>query len=260
MLIPVLLAAIFWSNPIGWWLIVIVATALSLHEFYGMTMPKESATERMVGVVLGTALGATIYWRPALLVFVLGGVTMAVFLYYVLAYRDMQTVAQRIGFQLAGFLYAGVLPSFVALLKTHGADGGWWVLITLTLTWMSDTGAYFAGRFLGKYWPRKLYEAVSPKKTLIGACGGMAASILALVIAKLFYLPTLSWLDVGLIAVPANVLGQLGDLCESLLKRSVDVKDSGKLLPGHGGMLDRIDALIFTAPYVFMYATFFYRG
>ncbi len=134
------------------------------------------------------------------------------------------------------------------------------MLLTLTLTWLSDTGAYFAGRFLGPFWPRKLYESVSPKKTMIGAIGGLLSSVGALVIAKTFYLPSLTWVDVVAIAVPANILGQLGDLCESLLKRSVNVKDSGKSLPGHGGMLDRIDALIFTAPYVFTYATLFHRA
>src|SRR5262249_38276669 len=96
---------------------------------------------------------------------------------------------------------------------------------------------------------------VSPKKTIIGGVGGMIGSFGALVLAKLWYLPSLTWIDCVLIAVPANILGQMGDLCESLLKRSVGVKDSGKLLPGHGGMLDRIDALLFTAPYVYAYAT-----
>ena len=84
--------------------------------------------------------------------------------------------------------------------------------------------------------------------------GGMAFSIGALVLAKLWYLPSLSWADCFMVAVPANMLAQMGDLCESMLKRSVGVKDSGKLLPGHGGMLDRIDALLFVAPYVYAYA------
>jgi len=130
--------------------------------------------------------------------------------------------------------------------------------VTLTCTWFSDTGAYFAGRFIGPAWPKKLYESVSPKKTVIGGLGGVAASFGALALAKLWYLPTLTWLDCALVAIPANVLGQTGDLCESMLKRSVGVKDSGALLPGHGGMLDRIDALLFTAPYIYFYARWAY--
>jgi phosphatidate cytidylyltransferase len=148
--------------------------------------------------------------------------------------------------------------TFIALLKKRGADGGAWVFVTLTCTWFADTGAYFAGRFIGPVWPKKLYEAMSPKKTVIGGIGGLAGSLLALAVAKLWYLPSLSWLDCVLVAVPANVLGQAGDLCESMLKRSVGVKDSGTLLPGHGGMLDRIDALIFAVPWVYAYSRWFF--
>jgi phosphatidate cytidylyltransferase len=111
---------------------------------------------------------------------------------------------------------------------------------------------------LGPTFPNKLYEAMSPKKTVVGGVGGLLASVLAAVLAKLFYLPGLSWIDCVAIAVPANLLGQIGDLAESMLKRSVGVKDSGALLPGHGGMLDRIDALLFAAPYVYAYATYAY--
>ena len=107
------------------------------------------------------------------------------------------------------------------------------------------------------YWPRKLYEAVSPKKTVIGSLGGIAGSYVALVVVKLFvFHDSVSWLDTVAIAVPANLLGQAGDLCESLIKRSVGVKDSGALLPGHGGMLDRIDAVLFVVPYIYAYVTF----
>jgi phosphatidate cytidylyltransferase len=124
--------------------------------------------------------------------------------------------------------------------------------VVLLVAWVADTGAYFAGRFLGK---AKLYEAVSPKKTWAGAWGGLAGSVLGVVALKLAFAHYLSWLDVVLIAVPGGILGQLGDLAESLIKRSVGVKDSGALLPGHGGILDRIDAVLFIAPYVYAYLT-----
>jgi phosphatidate cytidylyltransferase len=188
----------------------------------------------------------------------LAGLTVISFLFYLVRYRDMDSVASRVAQMIAGVLYVGLLLTFVALLKKRGSDGGAWVFITLTCTWFSDTGAYFAGRFIGPVWPAKLYPSVSPKKTLIGGLGGMAASFIALVVAKLWYLPSLTWIDCALVAIPANVLGQAGDLCESLLKRSVGVKDSGSLLPGHGGMLDRIDALLFSAPYIYCFARWIY--
>jgi phosphatidate cytidylyltransferase len=260
-LVPLLIAAIRWSNPLGVWVIVYAATFLGLREFYNMTLQNEPAGERWFGIVVGMGVAAVLYWLdavPGADAAVFSGATLASFLFYLFRYREMETVARRVTAMLSGFLYVALLLTYVALLKKRGADGGAWVFITLTCTWFSDTGAYFAGRFIGPAWPAKLYPAVSPKKSVIGAMGGMTASIGALVLAKLWYLPTLTWVDVFLVAVPANVLAQTGDLCESLLKRSVGVKDSGSLLPGHGGMLDRIDALLFVVPYVYVYARWVY--
>ena len=130
------------------------------------------------------------------------------------------------------------------------SEGGHFVILVLVIAWLADTGGYFAGRFLGK---AKLYEAVSPKKTWAGAYGGIAGSLLGVVVMTLAFLPWLNWFDVVAIAVIGGIVGQLGDLTESLIKRSVGVKDSGALLPGHGGILDRIDAVLFIAPFVYAY-------
>jgi len=261
LLIPVLVAAIRWSNPLGVWLCVYLATFLGLREFYNMTLATQPVVERGFAVAVGMGFAAALYWLgevPGATGGALAAAGIASFLFYLFRYRDMETVAARWAASLAGLLYVALLLTYVALLKKRGPDGGAWVYITLTATWVSDTTAYFAGRFIGPLWPRKLYEAVSPKKSVVGAFGGLAGSIGALVLAKLWYLPSLSWPDVFLVAVPANLLAQTGDLCESLLKRSVGVKDSGALLPGHGGMLDRIDALLFVVPYVWCYARWVY--
>ncbi|MDB4965959.1 MAG: phosphatidate cytidylyltransferase [Myxococcales bacterium] len=256
-LVPVLIAAIHWSNPIAVWGIVFLATFLGLREYYNMTLAKEPVAERGFGVVLGMGFAAAVYWYDGdakVILAALVGVTFAAFLFYLFRYRNMDTVAVRVAQMITGVLYVALLLTFVALLKKRGQDGAAWVYITLTCTWFSDTTAYFAGRFIGPAWPKKLYESVSPKKTVIGGLGGMVGSFGALALAKLWYLPSLTWIDCVLVAVPANVLCQMGDLCESMLKRSVGVKDSGALLPGHGGMLDRIDALLFCAPYIYFFA------
>ena len=138
---------------------------------------------------------------------------------------------------------------FPLMWKTFG--GGDAVLLVLLVAWVADTGAYFAGRFLGK---AKLYEAVSPKKTWAGAWGGLAGALAGVAVLKLVSFDQLSWLDVVLLAIPGGVLGQLGGLAESLLKRSVGVKDSGALLPGHGGVLDRFDSLLFCLPIAYYLA------
>jgi phosphatidate cytidylyltransferase len=225
-----------------------------------MTMAERPVGERGFAVAVGVAFSALVYWRDGdgtLTLLGLGAATLAAFLYYLFAYGEVESVARRLSATLAGILYVGVLLNFVALIKKNGSGG--WVIVTLTVTWFGDTGAYFAGRFLGPAWPRKLYEAVSPKKTVIGAIGGLCGSFGATALAKVWYLPSLSWADCALVSLPAGALGQMGDLCESLLKRSVGVKDSGALLPGHGGMLDRIDALLFAAPYVYGYLMFGHR-
>jgi len=261
--VPILLAAIFWSNPLGVFGIVFLATGLGLREWVNISIPAAPVGERTLGVILGLALSAQLYFCTSnglALAISLAAATLIVFIYLLFKYETVETVAVRFSALLVGMLYVSVLLSFVALMKKRGPDGGYWVLLTLTAVWFSDTGAYFAGRFLGPTFPGKLYEAMSPKKTRIGGLGGLISSVLAAVVAKLWYLPGLTWLDCALIAIPANILGQLGDLAESMLKRSVGVKDSGALLPGHGGMLDRIDALLFAAPYIYAYATFFYRG
>ena len=258
LVVPFLLVAIWWHNPIGWWGVVFVATGLGLREFFNMTMAKEPVAERGFGVLLGLVFAGALYWDDlsgVALSLALATITIAAFFFYLFRYREIESVAPRVSAMLAGILYVSLL-TFAALLKKL-PSGGAWVIIVLSSTWFSDTSAYFAGRFLGPFWPAKFAAVVSPKKTIIGAIGGLAGSIGALTLAKLWYLPSLTWIDVFLVAIPANVLGQLGDLCESLLKRSTGVKDSGRLLPGHGGMLDRVDAVMFAAPWVYAYARLF---
>ena len=131
-------------------------------------------------------------------------------------------------------------------------DGAYWVILLLSVVWMGDTGAYFAGRAFGKH---KLHPKVSPKKTWEGALGGLVASLGAGALAAGWYLPAFPWLGLVVAVLPAAILGQAGDLCESVLKRTCGVKDSGRILPGHGGILDRVDALVFAAPILVAYAS-----
>jgi phosphatidate cytidylyltransferase len=266
--VPVLLVILHYHRPEPTWALIFAATLVALHEFFAMTLPPE---DRTAAVVMGGLASVAFYWcdpralqdygasRAVEMLAVAGGsvpLVLAVVvpgLYYLFRFRDIPTVAGRYAATVAGIVYAGFLTTYLPKLKLldphqHGDT----VLVVLLVAWVADTGAYFAGRFLGK---AKLYEAVSPKKTWAGAWGGLAGSVLGVVALKLAFAHYLSWLDVVLIAVPGGILGQLGDLAESLIKRSVGVKDSGALLPGHGGILDRIDAVLFIAPYVYAYLT-----
>jgi phosphatidate cytidylyltransferase len=268
---PILLVVLYLGRPEPAWALIFLASLIAMHEFFAMTLPKE---DRVPSIALGAVACIALYWVDAHALVKLGmgerkalalgfsGPTVAILfavvapgLYYLFRFRDIPSVAGRYTAPLAGIVYAGFLTTFLAMFKRNWPDtneGGHLVVLVLLIAWIADTGAYFAGRFLGK---TKLYEAVSPKKTWAGAWGGLAGSLTSIILMKLLFLDRLSWVDVFLIGIPAGVLGQLGDLTESLIKRSTGVKDSGSLLPGHGGILDRIDAVLFIAPYVYAYLT-----
>jgi len=143
--------------------------------------------------------------------------------------------------------YAGLLPAAVVALRVR-EDAGWpWVVLLFVVTWANDTFAYFTGRFLGK---RPLAPRISPRKTWEGFWGGAAGSVGGALVVKVLFLPGLSVPAAAVVGAGAAVLGPLGDLSESMLKRAAGVKDSGRIIPGHGGLLDRIDAVLFVAPWV----------
>lgn len=162
----------------------------------------------------------------------------------------IEDAPRRVGLALLGTVYPGVLISALVPLRAR-AGGEWWIILALTVTWLNDTGAYFAGRAFGKH---KLYPRISPSKTWEGAAGGTLGSIVGALVVQHFWLPQLPPAGAALIGAGAAVLGPLGDLSESMLKRAFGAKDSSHLLPGHGGILDRIDALLFNAPFVLLLA------
>ena len=268
--VPILIVILYLPRPEPAWALIFAASLIAMYELFAMTLPAE---DRRPALVMGAIACAAFYWVHPLALHepfgvrlgarweLLGeaGATVAVFLavvvpglYYLFRFRDIPSVASRLTATITGIVYAGFLTTHLALFKRLApmSEGGHFVILVLVIAWLSDTGGYFAGRFLGK---SKLYEAVSPKKTWAGAYGGIAGSLLGVIAMKLLFLDWLGWFDVVAIAVAGGVIGQLGDLAESLIKRSVGVKDSGALLPGHGGILDRIDAVLFIAPLVYGY-------
>ncbi|MBW1821055.1 MAG: phosphatidate cytidylyltransferase [Deltaproteobacteria bacterium] len=164
-------------------------------------------------------------------------------------YKTNPLVLETIKKQLQGIIYIPLLLSFLVLIRNQ-ADGMIWIFLILAVIFAGDTSAYYFGSYLGRH---KLCPAVSPKKTIEGSIGGLAANLLVGSVVKLFFLPELPWVPSLFLFVFMGIAGQAGDLFESMLKRSSKVKDSGSLLPGHGGFLDRIDALLFAAPVVYLF-------
>ena len=148
----------------------------------------------------------------------------------------------HVGFILISCLYVGI--GFHYFIETRAA-GIEYIIFALLIVWTTDSGAYFIGRKLGK---RKLWPEISPNKTVEGFVGGIVAAVVLAIVMQLIYPIASSWLSLIVISIIASIFGQLGDLVESAIKRHYGVKDSGKLLPGHGGILDRFDSLIFVLP------------
>ena len=154
--------------------------------------------------------------------------------------------------QVMGVAYVPLLLASVVFIR-NGEDGVAWVFFLLFLVFISDTGAYYAGTHFGRH---KLWPSVSPKKTVEGALGGMGASMVVGALFRTLFLPHLPWGGCLALFVFIGVAAPLGDLFESVLKRGGDIKDSGGILPGHGGLLDRIDALLFAAPVAYCFKTY----
>ena len=246
---PIILGILYVGPAVGWFGLCATAMLIATWEFLTMTHP-DDPTGRWLGMALtlgtfalivatrfGTLHGA---WLAAGLVSLAPIPRLAS-----LARPDrIPSALPRNGALLTAPLYLGAPIGALALVRTFGTpiQGGGLCLLAMLFAWMGDTGGYFAGKGLGG---PKLYPAVSPNKTWTGAVGGLVGSTLGSVIAHFTFLPALSLAQGVALAVVAGAFGQVGDLCESILKRSAGVKDSGALLPGHGGILDRIDALLF---------------
>ncbi len=251
--VPLLLLLMFRGPVWGWHILVLLATAIAAQELFGMTHPGDLVSQG-IGVLLCLLASLGIYFgvhqielliSTALLVPIVG------VLVPLWRLGDLGSAAFRVMANVAGPFYLGGLLATIALLRRDIPLGGQYVLFTLMIAWLGDTGGYFFGRFLGK---RKLYEKISPKKTRAGFVGALVGAALAAIIARSTYLPTIPLLHAVLLALFAGALGQFGDLVESLIKRSTGIKDSGWIVPGHGGLLDRIDAVLVVSPLVYLYA------
>jgi phosphatidate cytidylyltransferase len=254
--VPPLLGLLFKGPAWGFFALVLVASAVAADELFRMTHPGDGIA-RGIGVLstLGACAVTYQYSRdPRALLAMVVGITLIGLLTPLWRLGDMQTAALRTLAGVAGPFYIGSLLATLALLRRDGQnDGGNLVFMSLTFSWLADTGGYFFGRFLGK---TKLYEAVSPKKTRAGFVGALVGASVGATVASLWYLPALPMSHALPLGLFAGAVGQLGDLVESLLKRSTGIKDSGGIVPGHGGMLDRIDALIVVSPIVYLFASY----
>ena len=241
-------------------LLISAVCALSLLEYFNITFHNRQKSRAMIYVGLATGIlvilaafqGAFkgILWLLAfnLLVCAVISVSMS---------KEDSPLIDCVGRQIQGMIYIPVFLSFLVVLRNN-ENGATWILLVLFVIFAGDVGAYYVGTYWGKH---KLLPRVSPGKTVEGAIGGLLSNVFIGCVIN-YFLPLFPWgfdmqrLPWGwgiLFFMVMGAMGQLGDLYESQYKRAANIKDSGKILPGHGGMLDRIDALLFSAPIAYFF-------
>ena len=261
-LLPIVLAAIHYGG-LAFYGLLTVAVAIALYEGLALVLP-DLEERRIQTLILGGTLGglgALIHMdsmpvASGLALLLCGSALSAAEV--VARPGDLESAARRWQGAVFVALYAGVpLLMMLALRKLGTADQGTrFLYLCLAATWSNDTMAYFAGRTFGKH---KMHPTISPKKTWEGFAGGVLGSLAAAFVCKSLFLPELSWAVAAVYGLVMAPLVPLGDLAESVLKRVSGVKDSGQLIPGHGGLLDRVDALLFALPWTYLVALFTLR-
>ena len=231
---------------------MVLVGALGQWEFTGMFERAGVRTLRLIGLVGGSVLTAS-FALP-----ISERVTFTAVLLAICAIGFLRAeVAGRAAWEpvvvtLFGVCYVNWLLGYTFWLRDleHGVE---WILLLVSVTWLGETAAYVVGSTLGRH---KLAPSISPRKTIEGAAAQLVMSGLAALGARAWFFPALSLQGALFVGLLLGVVGQAGDLIESAIKRSVGTKDTGRLIPGHGGMLDRMDSLLVNTPVLFYYATY----
>ena len=250
--IPIVIAIIFYLPVAFFVILVMILSGLGLYEYFNMArtsivFPLWKELFSLMGVAF--PLAAFAWGANGLLgtLFLILAVLMVLAMGILASY---ETAFQSAGEVLLGFVFIAIpLSLAILVLMSHPYGRGralWLVLIV----WAGDTGAFYLGTAFGKH---KLYPKVSPKKSIEGVIGGMLSALLVGVVASLFLSVNISLSEILILPPVLLILGQLGDFSESMLKRGAGAKDSGRILAGHGGILDRIDSFLLTIPFFYFY-------
>ena len=256
--IPLILAACYFGRVYFFFFSLAVAS-ISFYEFYRLAKNKGANVNFYIGIcaILFLMFNGYLHLFDAYSFLLIVIVVTAL----IELFRNNGSAIINIGTTLLGIFYIGLFS--VALLDIREfypyvgglyLRGGFLVISILATIWICDSAAYFAGISFGKH---KLFPRVSPKKSWEGAIFGFIFAILTMILAHFLVLDFLSFFEAIILGIIIGIVGQIGDLIESLIKRDAQVKDSSSLIPGHGGVLDRFDSLLYSAPVILLYLRFF---
>ncbi len=265
-LIPLVYLLVEYASSFYFYLFVTTGVVIGLYEFYRMFKNSGYYPQTTMGIILGILVVMGFYIgsdREGIvgLVFSPDVMVAAAFVFVLLCRlfsgRDTNGALVDVALTFTGVVYVAWLAAYLVLLKDWnmgGIDGRDLVFFLLLVTWATDTGAYYIGSSMGRH---KLYPKISPKKTVEGAVGGLMFAVGMAVVCKYWFYHELQYFDAIALGVILGIVGQVGDLAESMIKRSARVKDSGGIIPGHGGMLDRMDSVLLNAPALYYYTLVF---
>jgi len=254
-IIPGILLAVCWllllllGSFAFFWVTVVVICLIGAHEFLKMALPAETVDLDFFLLSLIISMPAIFsgLWHEDGLG---GGLFLSVFLlacYILLNYSKLTDSFKILNRLVFGAVYVGFFSAHLVLLHLL-PEGNLWLIILVAITAGSDSGAYYSGKIFGKH---KLCKNVSPNKTIEGAVGGMLCGLIIAIVFAFILLDHINWLVLVPVSLVLVAVGIVGDLCESIVKRGTGTKDSGTILLGHGGILDRIDSLILAAPFLY---------
>lgn len=242
---PLLFVALWWGGEYLYRAILVGVSAICLHEYFAILFPGRRIIQGL-GILMGLApiLSAVVWGEPAFVVPTLYLVLVGSIVVFLASYAQWSHAFESWAEFFMGAAYVGTCAAHFWFLRTLPM-GKEWVVFLLVVVWSGDAGAYYVGRGIGRH---KLCPRISGGKTVEGAVGGLAANCVAASILGFLVFRHIDFLLLLLLAVTLGIIGQLGDLTESIMKRSFKVKDSGALLPGHGGIFDRVDAVLMATP------------
>ena len=233
---------------------------LGLIEFSSFLRFKNFSIPSLLLIFLGLLIGTTVYFYGDRFISAILLCSVLISGLFQLTRYKFDNAVENLSSFLFGLIYVALFFSFLILIREFplksGLDyqvGGLWIIFLFLCTWLSDILSYFIGTPFGKH---KILPLVSPNKSWEGSFGGIAGALLAAFVSKSIFLKEVPLFHLLSLAILISIFGQIGDFVESSFKRQVSLKDSSSIIPGHGGVLDRFDSLLFSAPLVYFYLIF----